>query len=90
MITKFDKTDVYEAEIKERIEELKILCNRENIPMFITLCVKSNNKETVYENDMIGTYANGINLKDDKFPKLVNVMNGFNTVPYEEVIELEY
>ena len=88
-MTEFDKKDIYEKMLKEKIDELKKLCNQERMPMFIAVCTESTKKETHYEADLVGSYSNDIILKDDLIPKFINVFNGFDTVPHDEEVELE-
>lgn len=87
----FDKTKVYEEQISELVERLRIVCNREQMPMFLTVCVANDKNETSYKNEMVGTKSSGLMLTDDKIIRHVNVLNGFHTVPLweDEEIELE-
>ena len=39
---------------------------------------------------MVGAASSGINLKDDKLVGFVNVLNGFNTVPKREEMEIDF
>lgn len=89
-ISHFDKTKEYEEEILDLVTKLRIACNRNKIPMFVSVCIKNNDKETVYKNDMVGAASSGIKLKDDKLVKFVNVLNGFNTVPKNLVDEFDF
>lgn len=85
----FDKSDIYEKVIKEKITELKKLCNQERMPMFIAVCTENSKDGTHYEADIVGSYSSNIILKEDLIPKFINVFNGFDTVPPEETIEIE-
>jgi hypothetical protein len=88
--TKFDQTEFYKQEIYDKINEIKLLCNREKIPMFFACAVKNDNKNTVYETEFIGTGSNEIGLKDDKITDFINVVNGFSTTPPKAKMEIEY
>lgn len=77
----FDKTKEYESEVMDLIVKLRIACNRCQIPMFVSVCIKNDEKGSVYKNEMVGTASSGIHLEDDKIIKFVNVLNGFDTVP---------
>lgn len=77
----FDKTHEYEDEILDLVTKLRIACNRNKVPMFVSVCVKNTDKETLYKNEMVSAVSSGIKLKDDKIVKFVNVLNGFDTVP---------
>lgn len=88
MITEFNKNEVYEALVVPKIRELLQICNRERIPVFISACTKSDKKGTEYKSDMYAALSNDIILKDDKFTKFVNVINGFETVPSSNVMDI--
>lgn len=89
MNTVFDKKEIFEKEIEEKMTELKLLCNKYRCPMFVSVCVKNDKKRTEYVSDMVGAYSNDIHLMDDKIPKFVNVLNGFDTVPPHDDFEIE-
>ena len=90
MNTCFNKNDIYETEIAEHINIIKQVCSREGMPMFVTVCVENNDRETGYRNDMISAKTHGVTLKDDRIPEFVNVTLGFNTVPPTEVPEIDF
>lgn len=77
----FDKTEIYENGIIDIVNKLRAECNRNGIPMFVSLCIKNTPKESVYKNEMVSAASSGINLTDDKFIDFVNVLNGFTTIP---------
>ena len=59
--------------------------------MFVSVCVKNDENESIYKNEMVGAASSGITLKDDeKLVKYVNVLNGFDTVPKKETDEFEF
>lgn len=89
-ITKYNKKNTYEQEIYNKVNELKLLCNQEKIPMFFACAISSTEKKTVYETEYISAASNDIILKDDKIADFINVVNGFDTVPPKEIIEIEY
>lgn len=90
MATKYNKRKVYEQEIFNKVNELKLLCNQEKIPMFFACAVESTDKKTVYETEYVGSKSNDIELKDDKICGFINVVNGFETIPPKKIIEIEY
>ena len=89
-MTEFDKRDIYESLIEPKVTELIQLCNKERMPVFITVCVKNDDKDTEYENNMFASASNNIYLKKDRIPDHVNVMNGFSTTPPADIVELEF
>ena len=76
----YDKKKVYEEKIEPIIKQLKLTCNIEHLPMFVTVAVANNEKETVYRNDMV--YAStDIRLSDRKIGNLLLLVNDFKTEP---------
>lgn len=88
--TVFDKTEFYSKEISDKVDELVRICTREKMPMFISICVKNDDKETEYKNDMVSAYPLEVHLKDDMIPRFVNILNGFVTTPKKDELEVEY
>ena len=74
----YNKQKVYEEKIEPIINQLKLACNMEHLPMFVTVAVENNEKETVYRNDMI--YAStDIRLSDHRIGNLLLLVNYFHT-----------
>jgi hypothetical protein len=88
-ITPYDCTSEFESEIKPKINELKKVCNRLKIPMYVSVCYKNNKKESTYYNDTVGSWSNGVILTTDLLPDYMNVQNGFRTVPPQEEEEVD-
>ena len=86
----FNKESVYDNEIAELVEQIKRICSREKMPMFITVCTQNSKDGTVYRNDMISAATHNVALTDDRIPRFVNVTLGFNTVPPVEIPEIEF
>lgn len=75
------KVKVFNEYVREKIEEVNALCDMYGIPFFASFCIDDNKETSVYENYMFGSTSNGIQLKDDRIRKHINVANGFYTVP---------
>ena len=75
----FNLREVYEKEIKEKIEELELLCNRNKIPMFFCAALSDSENETEYVTKVLQPLLYNYELHDDKFADFINVMNGFTT-----------
>lgn len=89
-ISRFDKTHEYESEVIDLVTQLRIVCNRNKIPMFVSVCIKNDENGTKYKSEMVGAASSGITLTDDKLIGFVNVLNGFDTVPKREEIDFNF
>ena len=88
-ITKYDKTEIYETEgIIDLLFKLKQQCGKNGIPMIVTVAIKNDENGTEYKTEMVSAVSSGINLKEDRFVKFVNVMNGFDTIPHKEEMNI--
>lgn len=87
---KYDKKKVYDEKIAPLVQSLIQACNEEKIPAFVTVAVRNTEDDTEYVSGMVSAFDSNIRLENDKFTKLVNVMNGFDTVPHVDIVELEY
>ena len=90
MVTKFNQKKYFENEIYNKVNELKLLCNAAKIPMFFACATVSTDKKTTYETEYVGTESNDIHLKDDKITEFINVVNGFETIPPRNIVEIEF
>jgi hypothetical protein len=89
-MTQFNQKEVFDKEIAPKLEEIKKLCLLNNIPMFFTACVSNSNDTTEYESELISPDMLDAELKNNHFPRHINVMHGFATVPANEMIELKF
>lgn len=87
---RFDKTQEYNDEILDLVVKLRIACNRNKIPMFVSICTKNDEKGTVYKNEMVSAASSGIKLKDDKLVEFVKILNGFKAVPNVDDFDIEF
>ena len=89
MTQNFDKTAEYEKNLQEMIKEMIKYCSANGIPIFISACIKNDEKESVYKSDMVSAASAGVHLTDDRFVRFVNVLNGFDTVPVKDTMEID-
>lgn len=83
----YNKKREYDEFIKPELIKLKKLCMTYDIPFFFTVCVKNDENDSVYINDMYSGLAKGMNLTKDYFPNLAKVMVGFETrMPQEKIL----
>jgi len=87
---KFDKQDMYERYLKSKVEEISIICRKNNIPFFVSFCVKNNEEGSEYKNELLS--AGGINviLADDKLAEHIKITRGYKAVKsLDEYTKLE-
>lgn len=76
----FNKKKEYDELIAPKVEELQRLCHIQKIPMFITVCVENDDKQTEYIKEMVSAATCGFELTDNQISKHVNVSLGFDTI----------
>ncbi len=82
----YNKINEYKKTIEPIIQKLKIECNVEKLPMFVTVAVENNEKETIYESHAI--YASSdLKLTNNKIGRLLLLSNDFKTEPPEHIKE---
>lgn len=86
----FDKSKEFKEELEAAIIKLKQMCYDRKIPMFATFAIKNQNGHTEYRSEMISAGVAGVSLSDDRIPHMVNVLNGFMTVPPTRPTELDF
>ncbi len=70
----FEIKNKTENNIKNIISQLKVLCNTEDVPMFVSVALKDDNKKTYYYNDCVLSSL-GIHPKANRIAKLLLVAN---------------
>lgn len=101
MYSDFDYTLQYRKEIRPLINELMKKCEIYKMPMFVSVCTKSNAKDTnfetnssefTYENNMITGYHFQYSMPKGKdlIAKFANVVNGFSVIPPTDEMEVMY
>lgn len=85
------KKKEYTSLVEPKIEEIVRICNENKIPFFMTFMVndKGNSVED-FKTKTLSTSVLDVNTNDETFAKLINVMNGFETIPPQDTIEIEY
>lgn len=77
-----------QKEIDDKLKELLELCQIYHTPMFATVAVENNEKETKYNNISFGASANRISLTDDQIRHHILITVGFSTVPRRDNISV--
>ena len=88
MKVKFDYKENYDKEIKEKVDELVKLCNRNNIVVFMSFCLANDPEKgtSEYTHEYLSPGQKNIELEEDHFADYINVLNGFRTVPFKETV----
>ena len=48
----YDKTEIYAKDIAPLVKQILLLCDQNQIPAFITMAVRDDGKETVWQSKM--------------------------------------
>lgn len=76
-----NKVKVYEKLIEPMVKKIRTICNENQIPYFVTFAVDEENEKYKFASDCMTPETLHLETKDRTFSNLVNVMNGFKTVP---------
>ncbi len=79
--TKYNKEGVYTEKILPLVNQIKVICMKENIPFIYSFATENSEKKTTYENDALFPVPLGVNLTDDVFGKILLVLNGADVEP---------
>ena len=85
----FKLTTTEKKELEKILDELLLFCQIHKTPMFCTVAVKNNEKETEYSNITYGTASHVIPLTQDNIRKHILIANGFDAVPIRENLTLD-
>lgn len=88
-VTEFNREECFEENIQQIVEELVLKLKHYNLPFGLVVAVKNSQKSTKYITELNGAVPMGLRLADDKFPEIINVMRGFQTIPPAEMTEME-
>lgn len=76
-----DNSKIINDEIKPKIEEIKKICAMYKIPFFFTVLESDDGTSSKYISEIESPTVADKSLTSDKITPLINVMNGFDTVP---------
>ncbi len=78
----YDFTKQYEEEITPLLRQVFLLCHQYGIPLFMTFAVGNDEEETTYRTQQISCINVDRKLTRNYIPRLIDVMNGFEIVPF--------
>ena len=76
-LTIYDKSKEYTNILLPKIEEIKELCIKHDIPFIAAFATKNSEKETVYAMDGIMPGVKDIHLKENRLNSVFNMMSGY-------------
>ncbi len=85
----FDKQAIFAKEIQPVLEHLTSLLRHYDIPYFMAAAIRSNESGTEYAFESHDEWSTSLQMKDDKIPGFINVVNGFKTVLPEGILEVD-
>ena len=91
----YDKKKVYNKYLKNLVEEVRYICDMNNIPFFATFAVANDDDKTTYISEAVATGSRDITLTDNRINKHLLVNTGFIVSPPAQAVpmaksELEY
>ena len=92
-MTEYSRQDEYNNEIKQHVKEILLLCDKYQIPVFMTFAVGNNRSNTDYITETLSASAEDVVLAEDRISKYILIGCGFDIVPakkeltYEELLE---
>lgn len=79
--------EIINSQLKKELVTIDDVCKKNGVPYFLVIAGSDNGQETEYHTQFLTPGVSGTKLSDDKITKMLNVMNGFNTVPPTPVPE---
>ena len=79
-----------DTELAKRVSAVEEICKNNNLPFFIGIPVENTKEGTSYFYSYLTPAVSGMELTEDKITKMLNVANGFNTVPPVPVTEFMF
>ena len=86
--TVYDRKEEYNAEIIPKINEIKGLCIKYNIPFIMAYAVENTEEKTTYAMDGLMPGVQDVHLKDNKLKDVFGIMSGYmqsNSINYNEL-----
>lgn len=79
-----DNKSIIKSKIMKPLTEIVKTCKENSIPFFFAIPTSDNGKQTEYFSEILSPAVAEQELSDDKITKMLNVMNGFETIPPRE------
>lgn len=85
-----DNRKIIKEKIAKPLKEIMNVCRENEIPVFFAVAVTDDGEKTEYLSEILSPAVAEKELTDDKITKMLNVMNGFDTLPPRETIMAEF
>lgn len=87
-LTIYNKSEEYKKAILPKVEEIKELCIKYDIPFIAVFATESSEKQTTYSMDGLMPGVKDITLKDNRLNNVFNMMSGYiqpDSVNYSDI-----
>ena len=87
-LTIYDKSEEYRKAILPKVEEIKELCIKYDIPFIAVFATESSEKQTIYSMDGLMPGVKDITLNDNRLNNVFNMMSGYiqpDSVNYSDI-----
>ena len=88
-ITKYDKRELFDQEVKPLLSKIESVCKSSGIPFFFSAATESSDTGTTYENYACSALPMGIFLLNDHFVEHIKVSAGFKTTIPDSIPDIE-
>jgi hypothetical protein len=78
-----------QKEVESKLKSLLETCQIYHIPMFASVAIENNDKETKYNNIVYSSQAHQIVLQNDCIRKYMLIANGFEAVPARDAVSFD-
>lgn len=89
-VTKFNKTEIYNTQIKPLVQKVVNICSANDMPMFFACCTQNDENKSEYIKECVSPQSHDIRLSQDYFSNLIAVTLGFVTYPPVETPNISY
>ncbi len=74
----YSRKNEYETLVKPKLEEIKSLCVKHDIPYIVAFATENTEEKTIYEMDGLLPGVNGVSLKDNKLSEVYKMLTGYS------------
>lgn len=79
-----DNKSIIKSKVVKPLGEIVKVCKENQIPFFFAIPMTDDGEKTEYFSEILSPAVAERELADDKITRMLNVMNGFETIPPRE------